>query len=365
MARRRTLSKRGSNPTPKPKTEARKRAEAEYRRERGRIMNIIRRAEKQGYEFEESIIPERISSLSDLKTASLKAETRKLHKIKTKQIRFQALNPTELDIQRMKHDETVKKAKRQVQYSHQRTSRREAKEQLEELRERKRKHEEELQEIQRKIDAFDADLPVEELEPTPLPEAVISPDQQLSPREKIDPFFGSQEDFEAERDFQKAVRKYNRAFEKAKRADPSLTKEEFDRRWRQMKKDAEILRKARKEPEFVEKFSVGQSAYNQVMNMIKDIDRIHADSAEHLRRVLENEISKYGKEKVMQNIAQAPDYLIESASVVLYYREGTSSYNSAMSSIQQIIKGDIPSAQESAELAELADQVEEPSDELE
>lgn len=369
MARRKTLSKRVAKPTPKPKTEARRIAEAEYNRERRRIISAVRRAEKHGYEFDDSIIPERLSNLSDLKTVSLKSATRKLHKIGTKQIRFQSLNPTEFDIQRMKHDDLVKKTRRQVQYSHQRTyarEQKEAKEQLKELRERQRKNQLELEEIQHKIDVLSADLPVEELEPPAVPEPE-SPEQQEHHKHtsSIDKAFGTEESFEEELNYQKELRKFNRAFEKARRADPSLTKDEFEERWKRMKQDAEILRKARRSPAFVEKFAVGKSALNQVMDMIKDIDRIHADSAAHLKKVLEDEIKKYGEEKVAQNIAQAPDYLVEAASIVLYYREGTSSYNNAMSSILSIIKGDIPSAQESAELANLADSVEEPTEELE
>lgn len=376
MARRKTLS-----PTTVKKTEARKRAEEQYRLERGRIMNTIRRAKKQGYVFDENLfIPLRQRDLPEMTTQKLKSLTRELHKIGTLGVRIQAVNPTQRDIDLAQHPEMVKRAKKIVTNSKRRKALEQARFQQKYKREIAaliEKEQAEAQEEQRIRDQFNIpeysvkqaqhkqDLEVEELELTPIPEAVVGEQKLASKTHHLDPFFGSQEDLEIERDFQKEVRKYNRAFEKAKKADPFLTKEEFDMRWRQMKDDAQVLKRARHDYKFRSSFEVGRSAYRQVQDMIKDVDVVHKDSANYLSRLLEKEISAYGEDTVIKNIAQAPDYLIEAASIALFYKEGSSSFNNAVSAIHQIIKGDIPSAEESAELASLTEQVEDPSEEYE
>ena len=374
MARRKTLSTK-----PVKKTEARKRAEEQYRCERGRIMNAIRRAEKQGYVFDENLfIPLRQRDLPEMTTQKLKSLTRELHKINTLGIRIQAVNPTQRDIDLAQHPEMVKRAKKIASNSKRRKTLEQARFQQKYKREILvliEKEQAEAQEEQRIREQFNIpeysqpshkqELEIEDLELTPIPEATVG-EQKLTPKTShLDSFFGSQEDLETERDFQKEVRKYNRAFQKAKQADPLLTKEEFDVRWRQMKEDSAVLKRARHDYHFRSTFEVGRSAYRQVVDMIKDVDAVHKDSANYLSRLLEKEISSYGEGTVIKNIAQAPDYLIEAASIALFYKEGSSSFNNAVSAIHQIIKGDIPSAEESAELASLTEQVEDPSEEYE
>lgn len=376
MARRKTLS-----PKPVKKTEARKRAEEQYRRERGRIMNTIRRAEKQGYVFDENLfVPLKQRDLPDMTTQKLKSLTKELHKINTLGIHIQAVNPTQHDIDLAQHPEMVKRAKKIVANSNRRKALEQArfqqkykreilllieKEQAEAQEEQRIREQFNIPEYSQPQSRHNQELEVEDLELTPIPEATVG-EQKLTPKTShLDTFFGSQEDFETERDFQKEVRKYNRAFQKAKRADPLLTKEEFDVRWRQMKDDSAVLKRARHDYNFRTSFEVGHSAYRQVINMIKDVDAVHKDSANYLSRLLEKEISTYGEDTVLKNIAQAPDYLIEAASIALFYKEGSSSFNNAVSAIHQIIKGDIPSAEESAELASLTEQVEDPSEEYE
>lgn len=356
---------------PKPKTEARLRAEAEYRRERGRIMDTIARAKKAGYEFDENLfIPLRQRDLPEMTTVKLKSLTRELKKIKTKDVRFQAVNLSELDVSRIKHDEAVNAVHKTLTASKKRRALEQARFQQKYKREVAKLIEAEQQEqvLRTKYNLGEPlgqaltqtsepeDIEVETVEPITSPEAIINPGQQLwTKRQKIDPAFGTQEDFEAERQYQKDVRKYNRAYQKALKADPSLSKDEFDVRWRIMKNDAEVLRRARKELSFKGKFEVGESAYRQILSMIKDVDAIHKQSADYLQSLLEAEIKTYGKDKVLQAIANAPDYLIEASTIVLFYKEGSSSFNEAVSSIQKIITGDIPSAEESAKLAEITD----------
>lgn len=372
MARRKTLSTK----LPK-KTEARKRAEEQYRRERVRIMNTIRRAEKSGYVFDENLfIPLRNRDLPEMTTQKLKSLTKELSKIRTNEIRIQATNPTQYDIDKAEHGYYVKEAKNINRRSKARKSLEQARFQQKYKREilkliEKEQNEQRLREQfnipepTHSVPQHNQELEVEDLELTPIPEAIVG-DQPLTPKSQhLDSFFGSAEDLEIERDFQKEVRKYNRAFQKAKKADPFLTKEEFDKRWRQMKDDSEVLKRARKDYNFRSTFEVGRSAYRQVLDMIKDVDAVHKDSAIYLSRLLDKEISTYGEDTVIKNIAQAPDYLIEAASIALFYKEGSSSFNNAVSSIHQIIKGDIPSAEESAELASLTEQVEDPSEEYE
>lgn len=69
--------------TKKKKTPARQRAEAAYNKERGRIKRQINRMKAAGYRFEEEQTPASISALSGISTQKLKAETKKLSKIKT------------------------------------------------------------------------------------------------------------------------------------------------------------------------------------------------------------------------------------------------------------------------------------------
>lgn len=366
---------------PKPKTAPRLRAEAEYRRERGRIMNTIARAKKAGYEFDENLfIPLRQRDLPEMTTVKLKSLTRELKKIKTKEVRLQATNLSDLDVSRIRHDETVSAVQKTLSRSKKRRALEQARFQQKYKREIAKLIEAEQQEnalrakynigeplgqtlVQQPIQE---EIEVETVEPITTPEAVINSNQQLwTKQHTIDPWFVSEADFEAEREYQKEVRKYNRAYQKALKADPSLTKDEFDVRWRTMKSDAEVLRRARKELSFRNKFEVGESAYRQVLSMIKDVDAVHKQSADYLKNLLEAEIKTYGRDKVIQSIANAPDYLIEASTIVLYYKEGSSSFNDAVSSIQKIITGDIPSAEESAKLAEITDGAVDSDEELE
>ncbi len=90
--------------------------------------------------------------------------------------------------------------------------------------------------------------------------------------------------------------------------------------------------------------SEGEIVYDKIMNMI---DAYPTKGAEILKKSLEADIKKFGYKNVIDALAIAPDYAVQSAQMVMYYfgnSENASNMHRAFTSFFDLIRGDIPSS---------------------
>lgn len=102
--------------------------------------------------------------------------------------------------------------------------------------------------------------------------------------------------------------------------------------------------------------SEGQIVYKRMLEKIDAAVGRESRSAEHLKNVLESEISQYGFDVTMKCIAMTPDDMMELTEVALNYRRDSDRHQQAVIEIVNLIRGTIPTAQELQQLSELAEQ---------
>lgn len=100
----------------------------------------------------------------------------------------------------------------------------------------------------------------------------------------------------------------------------------------------------------------GQITYKKMLESIDSAVGRNSHSAEHLKNVLESEISQYGFDPVMKSIAMQSEDVMELTEVALNYRRDTDRHEQAVIEIVNIITGTIPTAEQLQELSELAEQ---------
>lgn len=102
--------------------------------------------------------------------------------------------------------------------------------------------------------------------------------------------------------------------------------------------------------------SEGQIVYKKMNENIDAAVGRDSRAANHLKNVLESEISQYGFEPVMKSIAMQSEDIMALAEVALNYRRDTDRHEQAVIEIVNIIRGTIPTAEELQQLSELAEQ---------
>lgn len=102
--------------------------------------------------------------------------------------------------------------------------------------------------------------------------------------------------------------------------------------------------------------SEGQIVYKKMNESIDSAVGRDSRAANHLKNVLESEISQYGFEPVMKSIAMQSEDIMELTEVALNYRKDTDRHEQAVVEIVNIIRGTIPTAEELQQLSELAEQ---------
>lgn len=129
----------------------------------------------------------------------------------------------------------------------------------------------------------------------------------------------------------------------------SAEEEEFERaRREQDKADSQL---ALSESSLQE----GEMVIQGIYNMIDSVGRRKSKAAEHLRSVLDREITTRGRENVARSLAGNASEAIEAAAVAINYGEGDSRHDAAVQELQRIITGQIPSAQEMREMQDELD----------
>ena len=129
----------------------------------------------------------------------------------------------------------------------------------------------------------------------------------------------------------------------------SAEEEEFERaRREQDKADSQL---ALSESSLQE----GEMVLHGIYNMIDSVGRRKSKAAEHLRSVLDREITTRGRDNVARTLAGNASEAIEAAAVAINYGEGDGRHDAAVQELQRIITGQIPSAQEMREMQDELD----------
>lgn len=132
---------------------------------------------------------------------------------------------------------------------------------------------------------------------------------------------------------------------------PKVDEAWTEERRKQDEKDRERAKKSQDDW-----LSEGQIVYKKMNESIDTAVGRDSRAANHLKNVLESEISQYGFEPVMKSIAMQSEDVMELTEVALNYRRDTDRHEQAVIEIVNIIRGTIPTAQELQQLSELAEQ---------
>lgn len=122
---------------------------------------------------------------------------------------------------------------------------------------------------------------------------------------------------------------------------------------RRRKKDVDNINKLKSDNKFRSKFNEGYIVYQNILSMINDCQFERA--REHLKSLLNNEIEQYGFDNVMNSLSQAPDRIIESATIALQYDCGAPQHESAIRELEGLLRGTIATAEELKDLQEKMD----------
>ena len=142
-----------------------------------------------------------------------------------------------------------------------------------------------------------------------------------------------------------------RKFERksARSASKKTEQKVTDRIFETARQAQDVLEKAR-----ADLYNEGEIIYNNIMELI---DTYPTKGSQKLRENLKNEISLFGKEAVLQSMAQSPTQVIASAQQVIFYEDDADSIHSAYQDFADLIRGTIPSAEDAMETGELMDEM--------
>lgn len=114
-------------------------------------------------------------------------------------------------------------------------------------------------------------------------------------------------------------------------------REQFERE--QRIRDEEAKRRLKEEQSFREKFSEGKIVYEQIMDMIAEIDIQYQRSADSLRHALDREFDRYGEDKVLMAMAEADSDFLETCRRALTYLPEDERHIKAISHLHELITG--------------------------
>ena len=123
----------------------------------------------------------------------------------------------------------------------------------------------------------------------------------------------------------------------------------YDRDWeRQRRKQDEQDRLN------AELYAQGRIAYDSISNLI---EQYPTPGSKMLANAFRSEISKYGQDKVIKAMGDAPQTFIDTAQQIIYYEDESAAIHSALVSFFEVITGTILSTEESKEMGETMDQM--------
>lgn len=140
--------------------------------------------------------------------------------------------------------------------------------------------------------------------------------------------------------------------------EPSNEPDFEQRRRRQDKKD----RGKFDDDDYADTVSQGEATYQWILRQIEEKGDKVKKAADKLRKLLDDEISKYGRDKVMRQIAQYDDEIRQEVESELYYRNTVSDTEVALFNIKQLITGEAPTMEDAKDANDFADVSEEMDD---
>lgn len=134
---------------------------------------------------------------------------------------------------------------------------------------------------------------------------------------------------------------------------------EYEKQFQEFRKrlDEEVRKKAKEDEEYKRKFSEAEVAFSTVEGMINDVSNAYNRGYEHVKKIWDEEVKRYGKDNVIANIVSmgSAHDLIETATYAIMYGEGSARHDSAISALITLIRGAIPSAQDIKDMEEALD----------
>ena len=101
---------------------------------------------------------------------------------------------------------------------------------------------------------------------------------------------------------------------------------------------------------------MGELIYNQLVDLI---DSYPLPGAEYLRKLLDYEIERYGKNAVMKSLATLSESQIRAIQNEIYYKGKSSSHHDTLKALADLIKGTIETEEEAKEIGQVQDALEE------
>jgi hypothetical protein len=121
------------------------------------------------------------------------------------------------------------------------------------------------------------------------------------------------------------------------------------RRWQERRREQD--ERDRLEAEL---YNEGRIAYDQIYELIGEYP---TPGSKMLANALRSEIGKYGEQKVIQAMGNAPSSFIATAQQIVYYEEESSAIHSAIVSFVEVIRGTILNETEAKEIGETMDEM--------
>lgn len=293
-------------------TAARKAAIAAYTKERDRIRRRVKALQEKGYTVSEEVkVPATASSLKELPTASIKKLTRESQYWTQWRIERRATKKIEVSGETavITAEEHYEKSPRKLKKLKSKLSWEAAKKKLKAEEEEKKRKAQEPTTTDSRIKALEDEL------------------KELRRRAREE---------EEQRDREEA--------EKRRREE-----EEWQRKRRE--EDERQKRRGATDSSYARDFAQGSVILNAVQDKINSFqENFGWKTGEKMKRILDEQLAKYGRSKVIQNLANASEDIIEATEIALVYHEGTGQHSRAVMTFVQLLSGEIPTAKVAKEM---------------
>lgn len=342
----------------KKTTPARQTALAQYRKERNRILSLVKGAEKRGYTFPAGTVPPTATELKSIPTVTIKARTRALKEQTPIHLYHRATATSEVTGEKITGTQRQAEVRREsalIRYANQVEARQEQAErsfiediheseatgipieEIEAEHERAKKEREKWSQREREL-AEELDKRVHE---------EISDDEVYEESDKDYGDYGTNLPTEES---------YDKDFEQVQEETPF----EAEAKWQaeQRAKDSANIERLTNDGSYASQFQYGEMVMQGIQQLLDDAmsQGTYKQAGMDLSIELSQQINTYGRDKVIMAMANAPTELISEAQIATHYNPGDERHDKAIVRIREIITGEIPSAQELKELQDRMDQ---------
>lgn len=325
----------------KKTTPARQTALAQYRKERNRILSLVKGAEKRGYTFPAGTVPPTATELKSIPTVTIKARTRALKEQTPIHLYHRATATSEVTGEKITGTQRQAEVRREsalIRYANQVEARQEQAER-----------------------SFIEDIHESEATGIPIEEIEAEHERAKKEREKW-----SQRERELAEELDKRVHEEisdDEVYEESDKDFEQVQEEtpfEAEAKWQaeQRAKDSANIERLTNDGSYASQFQYGEMVMQGIQQLLDDAmsQGTYKQAGMDLSIELSQQINTYGRDKVIMAMANAPTELISEAQIATHYNPGDERHDKAIVRIREIITGEIPSAQELKELQDRMDQ---------